>query len=262
VRELEDWLGQELLHRTTRHLRLADAGLAYLERCRSILDEVDDLERTSRSLQETPQGRINVTAPVFMGRFVLGPLLPPFLERHPGIQLNVQLMDRYVNLVEEGFDIAIRIARRTDSGLASTRLGEMRMVLVAAPACLDRHGVPAGIDDLRRYNCIVDSAAAYLDCWPLFKDGKSTPVRVAGNFGTNSGELVRAMALAGVGVALLPDFFVDRDLRNGSLVEVLGGAVNRSAAIAVVHPRGRHLSRSARVFVDYLETSMRMPGDR
>lgn len=255
VRELEDWLGVELLHRTTRHVRLTDAGHAYLERGRRILDEVDGLERTSKQSAENPQGRISVTAPVFLGRRLLGPLLPGFLERFPGIRVNVQLMDRYVNLVEEGFDVAIRIAKPTDSNLVSRKLGEMRMVLAASPAYLDKQGIPATVEDLRKHNCIVDSVADYEERWPLVRDGKAIQVRVAGNITVNNGELVREMALAGLGITLLPDFFIEQDLREGRLAVVLEKAVNRTATISVVCPRGRYLSSGVRAFVEYLEAN-------
>lgn len=254
VRDLEDWLGVELLHRTTRHLSLTDAGHAYLERCVQILDDVDNLERTSRALTGSPRGRVKATAPVFMGRRFLGPLLPEFLAQFPGVQLNLQLMDRYVNLVDEGFDVAIRIPKAGDSNLVSQKLGEMHMVLVAAPAYLAQHGTPTTAKDLRTHNCIVDSVADYLDCWPLVEGGRPMQARVQSNLSINNGELVREMALAGLGITLLPDFFVVQDLHAGDLVVVLKNAVNRVAPISVVYPRARYLSGSVQAFVEFLKS--------
>jgi DNA-binding transcriptional LysR family regulator len=258
VRDLEDWLGVELLHRTTRRLSLTDAGQAYLERCRGIVDDVGNLERTSRDLTDNPRGTVSVTAPVFLGRRFLGPQLPGFLERYPGIRLSLQLMDRYVDLIEEGFDVGIRIARARDSGLVSRKLGEMHMVLVASPEYLARHGAPASVADLRNHNCIVDSVGDYLDRWPLVDDGRPVQLRVASNLSVNNGEMVREMALAGLGITLLPDFFVTGDLHEGKLVAVLESAVARTATISAVYPRTRHLSGTVRAFVDYLGENLEL----
>lgn len=252
VMELEDWLGVELFHRTTRHTRLTETGHAYFDHCLRILDDVKSLETTSREARENPRGRIHVTAPVFMGRRFLGPLLPKFLEVFPGIELNLQLMDRYVNLVDEGFDAAIRIARSTDANLVARKLGEMRMVLVACPAYLEKHGTPATVAELRAHNCIIDSVADYRERWPLLDNGRPVRMRVPGNLNVNNGELIREMTLAGLGIALLPDFFVVQDLRAGRLIPVLENAVNRTATISVVYPHGRYLSGSVHAFVDFL----------
>lgn len=201
---------------------------------------------------ENPQGRINVTAPVFMGRRFLGPLLPAFLEKYPGIQISLQLIDRYVNLIDEGFDVAIRIAKTTDANLVSRKLGDMRMVLVACPAYLEEKGTPASVEDLRNHNCIVDTVADYRERWPLVEHGKPARIRVPHNLDINNGELVREMALAGLGIALLPDFFIIQDLREKKLVAVLENAVNRTSTISAVYPYGRYLSSNVHVFVDYL----------
>lgn len=255
VRELENWLGVQLLHRTTRHLRLTDAGHAYLDRCKGILDEVENLRRSSREKTENPHGTLNITAPVFMGRRFLGPLLPGFLRQFPGIRLNIQLTDRYVNLIEEGFDVAIRVLRPPDANLASRELGTTHMVLVASPEYLQRHGTPMTVADLQAHNCIVDSAADYVDRWPLIEKGKSAQIRVGNNLSINNGELVREMALAGMGITLLPDFFVLQDVREGNLAIVLGNAIDRATTISAVYPRGRYLSGTIRVFVEHLQAN-------
>ena len=258
VMELEDWLGVELFHRTTRHTRLTDQGQAYYDQCRRILDDVESLEKKSKESMENPQGRINITAPVFMGRRFLGPLLPQFLSKYPGIQLNLQLMDRYVNLVDEGFDAAVRISKPVDSHLVTRVLGTMRMVLVASPDYLARHGVPAKLDDLRQHNCIVDSVADYQDRWPLVEKGRPVKIQVPGNLNINNGELVREMALAGLGITLLPDFFVIQDLHAGKLVTVLDNSVDKTATISVVYPQGRYLYSAVRVFIDFLMEHMQI----
>lgn len=252
VMELEDWLGVQLFNRTTRHLSLTEAGRAYLDRCNHIVDDIENLERTSRDMKEKPQGKINVTAPVFMGRRFLGEILPVFLEKYPGIRLNLQLVDRYVNLIDEGFDVALRISNQPVSNLISRKLGDMHMVMVASPAYLKTQGVPKTIKDLQNCNCIVDSVADYLDRWPLVNKNTQTNIRVPSNLSINNGELVREMALAGMGITLLPDFFVANDIKTGRLVEVLRDKINKQGTISVVYPQSRYLSSSVRVFVDFL----------
>lgn len=252
VMELEDWLGVQLFNRTTRHLGLTDAGRAYLDRCIHIVDDVGNLERTSRDLKENPQGKINITAPVFMGRQFLSAILPKFLNKYPGIRLNLQLVDRYVNLVDEGFDVALRIGNLPDSNLISRKLGDMRMVMVASPVYIKKHGAPKSIKDLQNFNCIVDSVAKYLDRWPLLNKNTPVNVRVNSNLSINNGELVREMALAGLGITLLPDFFVASDIKAGRLVSVLKDKIDKHGTISAIYPQSRHLSSSVRVFVDFL----------
>lgn len=252
VMELEDWLDVQLFNRTTRHLGLTDAGRAYLDRCIHIVDDVGNLERTSRDLKENPQGKINITAPVFMGRQFLSAILPKFLNKYPGIRLNLQLVDRYVNLVDEGFDVALRIGNLPDSNLISRKLGDMRMVMVASPVYIKKHGAPKSIKDLQNFNCIVDSVAKYLDRWPLLNKNTPVNVRVNSNLSINNGELVREMALAGLGITLLPDFFVASDIKAGRLVSVLKDKIDKHGTISAIYPQSRHLSSSVRVFVDFL----------
>ncbi len=252
VMELEDWLGVQLFNRTTRHLGLTDAGRAYLDKCIHLVDDVENLGRTSRDMQENPQGKINVTAPVFMGRLFLSSILPKFLGKYPGISLNLQLVDRYVNLIDEGFDVGLRIANLPDSNLISRKLGDMRMVMVASPAYIKTHGTPKSIKELQKFNCIVDSVADYLDRWPLLNKNTQVNVRVNSNLSINNGELVREMALAGLGITLLPDFFVASDIKAGRLVPVLKDKIDKQATISAIYPQSRHLSSSVRVFVDFL----------
>jgi DNA-binding transcriptional LysR family regulator len=252
VMELEDWLDVQLFNRTTRHLGLTDAGRAYLDRCSHIVDDVENLEKTSRDMKENPQGKINITAPVFMGRLFLKAILPKFLKKYPGIKLNLQLVDRYVNLVDEGFDIALRIGTLPDSNLISRKLGDMRMVMVASPTYIKKHGTPKSIKELQNFNCIVDSVADYLDRWPLLNKNSTVSVRVNSNLSINNGELVREMALAGLGITLLPDFFVASDIKANKLVPILKDKIDKHGTISAVYPQSRHLSSSVRVFIDFL----------
>jgi DNA-binding transcriptional LysR family regulator len=264
VRDLESWLGLQLLNRTTRRIDLTDAGKAYLSRCAQIVGAVADLERSAQALGEDPQGELRVTAPLFMGRHLLGPILPGFLARYPKVKLRLRLLDRMVDLVDEGFDLALRIADLPDSTLIARKLGQTRLLMTAAPAYLAERGVPKQVGDLKHHNCLVDTVAGHGDRWPLEADRHRADRhraagRVAGNFTVNGGEMVREMTLAGLGLSLLPDFFVAEEVARGRLVAVLEHAVRRSAGIYALYPRTRHLSGPVRALIDALVAHVERP---
>jgi DNA-binding transcriptional LysR family regulator len=162
------------------------------------------------------------------------------------------LVDRYVNLVDEGFDVGLRVGNLPDSNLISRKLGDMCMMMVASPTYIEKHGAPKSIKELQNFNCIVDSVADYLDRWPLLNKNTPVNIRVDSNLSINNGELVREMALAGLGITLLPDFFVASDIKAGRLVPVLQGQIDKRGTISAIYPQSRHLSSSVRVFVDFL----------
>ena len=186
VKDLEAWLGLQLLNRTTRRIDLTEAGKAYLARCSQIVGAVAELETSARALGEEPQGALRVTAPVFMGRHLLGPVLPGFLARYPKVKLRLRLLDRFVDLVDEGFDLALRIGHLPDSSLIARKLGETRILMTAAPSYLAKHGMPTSAADLKRHNCLVDTVAGASDSWPIGLGKGVGTVRVAGNFTANS----------------------------------------------------------------------------
>jgi DNA-binding transcriptional LysR family regulator/N-acetylglutamate synthase-like GNAT family acetyltransferase len=260
VKDLEAWLGLQLLNRTTRRIDLTEAGKAYLARCSQIVGAVAELETSARALGEEPQGELRVTAPVFMGRHLLGPVLPGFLARYPKVKLRLHLLDRFVDLVDEGFDLALRIAHLPDSSLIARKLGETRILMTAAPSYLAEHGLPTSTVDLRRHNCLVDTVAGASDRWPLGQNKGGGTARVAGNFSANSGEMVRDMTLAGLGISRLPDFFVAQDVAEGRLVVVLEQIEERTAGIYALYPQTRHLSGPVRALIDELVAAVDRPG--
>lgn len=250
VMELESWLGVQLLHRTTRRIGLTEAGQAYLDACIRIVDEVEELARSATAERGEPRGEVRVTAPVFMGRHLLGPVLPAFLARHANVRVRLHLLDRFVDLIGEGFDLALRIADLPDSSLIARKLGDTRLMLTAAPAYLESRGVPESIEDLKGHNCLVDLVAGHGDRWPLA--GTKGPLRVAGNFIVNDGQMVREMTQAGLGISLLPEFFVAGELAEGRLVSLLPERLDISAGIFAVYPPTRHLSSAVRALIDAL----------
>lgn len=251
VIDLEDWLGVQLLQRTTRKLSLTEDGAFYLKQCQQVLVDVDDIRQAADTKTE-PHGSLRITAPVFIAKHCLQDLLPGYLNRYPKVHVDLTVVDRFVNLVEEGFDLALRAGDLADSTLIARRLIDVDLALVASPSYLAEHGTPAKIDDLKSHNCLIDTVAGYVNRWPLTDGKKPKSLLVNGNIRVNSGEIVRTLAVAGLGVALLPRFIVLRDLRAGRLTSFLDGCVAFNAGLFAVYPQRRYVSANVRSFIDYL----------
>ncbi|MDA8231450.1 MAG: LysR family transcriptional regulator [Magnetospirillum sp.] len=252
VSGLEAELGVRLLQRTTRSLALTEAGRAYLERSRAILSEIEDAHLAISHHQAEPTGRLRVTTPVSFATHHLSPILPAFLDRHPRLSLDMAPTDRFVDLVEEGFDLAIRVGRLAESSLIARRLAPSRRFVCASPAYLARHGTPATPADLGHHDCLSHGDLGAGEWGFVDARGRSFGVEVTGRVRAGSGDLLRELALAGVGVAYLPTFFIGPDIREGRLVPLLTGFTSQDAAVHAVWPAGRHLSPKVRAFVDFL----------
>ncbi|MEO0035871.1 MAG: hypothetical protein RLZZ501_1894, partial [Pseudomonadota bacterium] len=243
VAELEAALGSRLLHRTTRALTLTEAGRSYHEQVARILAELDAADLSVGRLQAAPRGRLRVAAPMSFGVLHLAPALPAFLDRYPEIDLDMAMNDRFVDLVEEGFDLAVRIGRLADSSLVARRLAPLRRVLCASPAFLAAHGTPRTPDDLARLPCLGYSNLLPQEDWS-FADpvsGRPWPVRIKARLRVNNGDALRLAALAGVGLAPLPSFLVGPDLAAGTLVPLLDPYLRQEGAIHAVYPPARPL---------------------
>jgi DNA-binding transcriptional LysR family regulator len=252
VRALEDRLGVRLLHRTTRQVRLTDAGERFHARCQHILAELEDAEREVAARQATPRGRVRVSAPMSFGERHLGPLVSAFLAANPDVEIDLVLDDRFVDILAEGFDVAVRIAELHDSSLVARRLCASRRVLCAAPGYLARHGAPATPDELAAHRCIGYAYMASGCDWPFrTRDGRRL-VRVRGPVISNNGDVLRVLALDGCGIALLPTFLVADDLRAGRLREVLPDQLDGDPAVWVLQPTRRHVPLAVRAFVEFL----------
>lgn len=252
VIDLEHWLGVQLLQRTTRKLSLTHAGKVYLERCQGVVAEIEDIKNVASEQQAEAKGQLRITAPVFIAKEWIQDLLPSYLNRHPKVDVDLMIVDRVVDLVEEGFDLGIRAGILQDSTLIARKLMEVSLLLVASPSYLAQHGTPKTIADLKMHNCLVDTVAGYSDRWPLADDSKSKPTNVRGNVRVNSGEIVRSLAVAGLGIALLPQFIVSKDIHEGSLTSFLESNVHFDAGLFAVYPQKRHVSANVRSFIDYL----------
>lgn len=254
IADLEAGLGVRLLHRTTRALTLTEAGQAYHEHVARILAELATADQSVGCLQAAPRGRLRVAAPMSFGIGHLAPLLPAFLEAYPEIELDLALNDRFVDLIDEGFDLAVRIGRLADSSLIVRRVAPLRRVLCASPAYLAAHGIPATPDDLAAQDGLGYSNMTPNEEWCFIhpEDGRPWPVRIKPRLRVNNGDALRLAALGGIGFGLLPTFIVGPDLAAGTLVPLLAPYLRQDGAIQAVYPPARHLSPKVRVFVDFL----------
>jgi DNA-binding transcriptional LysR family regulator len=252
VARLEDHLGVRLLNRTTRRLSLTDVGQAFYERCARIVEEAEEAERAVTTWQSAPRGLLRVSAPVSFGRTWVAPHLPRFLAKYPDLKLELSLNDRFVDLIEEGFDVAIRIARLPDSSLIARRLSPSNRAIYAAPAYLKQHGTPAHPRDLTRHNCLTYSLQATGDAWRLDGPGGEVSVRVDGSFRANNGEALVEAACAGLGIVMCPDFLAGDSVASGKLVRILPEWSDHTASVYAVHPHVKHVPIKVRVFVDFL----------
>ncbi len=253
IGRLEDRLSVRLFNRTTRRLSLTEEGAAFYERASRILADLEDAAEAVTSLKAVPRGRLRVTLPTAFGILHLLPALPDYMARHPEVILEIDLNDRFVNMVEEGFDLALRIGELEDSSLIGRRLAANRRVMAAAPGYLERCGTPQKAGDLSLHNCLVYTYRAQRHDWHLVDDqGEDCIVTVGGNLETNNPMMLRAAALSGLGIVLLPLWIIGPDIKAGRLVQLLPDYHWPDSAIHAVYPPGRHLSARVRSFADFL----------
>ncbi|MFC5521713.1 LysR family transcriptional regulator [Polaromonas jejuensis] len=253
INELEAHLGTRLLNRSSRKLSLTESGEALYERSKSILEEVADAEALASSATLQPRGRLRINAPVSFGIRYLAPLWPRFMQSYPDVELDIALSDRVVDIVEEGYDLAIRISRTGPVSHAARKLATSANIVCAAPTYLKKHGRPEVPADLAAHRCIGYTYAATADEW-RFVDGEGRPhaVRVNCVMHANNGDTVREAALAGQGIIWQPAFLVGSDLQQGRLLPLLPGYRMPDIDVLAVYPSRRHLSAKVRVMVDFL----------
>ncbi|MEY4416435.1 MAG: HTH-type transcriptional regulator DmlR [Pseudomonadota bacterium] len=260
VGALETRLGTRLLQRTTRRLSLTPEGALFVERCRELLDGVRDAEAELSTRTGEVIGELRVSAPVTFGLDHLAPLWPAFMARHPRLTLDVTLTDRFVDLVDEGVDLAVRIGQLQASSLVSRRLASTRLVLCASPEYLARHGTPRTPADLAGHTTFAYKLLASGDQWPFEGPDGPLTVKVNPRMRSNSGDSCCVAALQHQGIVLQPSFMVGRHLASGALVELLADHRSRELGIHAVWPSRRQLAPKVRLMVEYLVAAFRQPG--
>lgn len=253
VAELESYLGTRLLNRTSRHVSLTEAGHAFLQRIDAVLSDVDEAVSLANSSAVTAKGRLRVNAPVSFGIGHLAPLWPEFLTRHPGIELEIDLADRVIDLVEEGFDLAIRISRGGSQMHIARKLATSRNLIVASPDYLAAHGTPATPDELATHPAIAYTLSSMATDWELTGgSGDIRKVSVRAVMRSNNGDTVRAAALAGMGVTWQPAFLIGEDIAAGRLVPLLPDYRLPDIDILALYPSRLFLAAKVRVLIDFL----------
>ena len=253
VSALEAELGARLISRTTRSLTLTEAGRGYYDQVARILAQMEEADLSVSQLQATPRGKLRVNAPMSFSLLRLAPVLPDFLALYPEIDIDVAMNDRRVDLMEEGFDLAIRIGRLADSSLVARKLGPMQRIVCASPAYFAERGLPKVPADLRTHACLCYSNADTVDEWRFSEpDGRSIAVEVKGRVRANNGDLLRLAALRGLGMVDLPNFLVGADIEAGALVPVLQDFIRQDGGVYAVYPHALYLPPKTRVFIDFL----------
>lgn len=253
VSALEKRLNIKLLYRTTRNVSLTEEGRVYYQHCRSILDSLDAAEQAVSNLSLKPQGMIRLTAPVTYGEQQLLPLVNDFMVQYSDIEVSAFLSNQNIDLVEGGYDLAIRIGKLSDSTMMAKKLSHRTNFVCASPSYIDQYGMPHSLTELSKHNCLLGT----LDYWHFKGLGKDRNIRVAGKVRYNSGYSLVDAALKGLGVVQLPDYYVNKHLASGELITLLDNYREPEEGIWAVYPHNRHLSPKIRLLVDYLAERLR-----
>lgn len=253
VADLEAHLDARLLNRTTRRLSLTESGQAFYDRSLQVLADLDEAERAAAMGAARPRGTLKLSCGISFGVRHVARLVGAFVACHPEVRFDVQLADRFVDLVEEGFDLALRIGESPTQNLIARKLGETRLVPCAAPVYLRERGAPAAPADLARHACLTYEYLPSRHVWRFHdRAGAEHAIRVTGPVHANNGDLLVAAAVEGIGIAMEPDFIVAADIAAGRLVRVLAEYAPAPTNIYAVYPSRRHLSAKVRAFVDFL----------
>ena len=251
---LENELGVQLLHRSTRVVMPTETGLVFHERCVDILASLEEARRSVTQLQAEPRGRLRINAPMTFGTMYLAPALADFLVQYPDLQVQLTLNDRFIDPIEEGFDVTVRIAKPPDSAsLIVHPLTIVQRVLCAAPSYLEIHGSPSNLSELQQRSCLRYGQLAVDDQWTLIGPEGEQTFSVKGALCSNNGEVLRDAAVRGLGITLLPLFIVEQALQQGTLQQVLPDYHPLELTILVIYPVNRHLSTKVRLLVEFLQ---------
>lgn len=251
INQLEKHLGVRLLHRTTRKLSLTEAGERYFEHATKALTAAGQAEDAVAELQGEPQGKLKISSPMSFGRLHVAPLIPNLLKRYPKLQVDLVMDDRNVDLVAEGFDVAIRSGNFPDSTLIARKLAPLHQVLCASPDYIDRYGMPITPTELTRHNCVLFSYSSDANKWTLHGENEAESVLVSGNYQVNNSEALLEALREGIGIGRLPTFVAGPDLKAGRLVKLFESYRIPSFTFYAVFPEREYLPAKVRAFLDF-----------
>jgi DNA-binding transcriptional LysR family regulator len=252
VQALEDRLGARLLNRTTRKVSLTEVGRAYYDRCVQILADIEQADDIAGALQSTPRGTLRIYTATHIVTFI-APVVAEFLAKYPEVKVDLSMGERIVDIIDEGFDVAVRMTPPPDSSLITRNLATWRHVLCCSPGYLEQHGRPQQLSELSGHNCVRHVNYPFDDEWRFFdRKGAPASVGISGNLITNSGDMLRTAGLQGAGVCLAPGFLIHDDLEEGRLVRLLPEYRPVELSMNAVYPHRHHLSAKVRTFIDML----------
>ncbi len=248
INALENRLGAQLLLRTTRKVSTTDVGQAFYLQCRQVLDNIEEAERAVLDLQANPRGILRVTVAGAFGEDFIAPAAIDFMTLHHGLSIELDFSNRLIDLISEGYDLAIRAGTLKDSSLIARRITSRKLLTCASPSYLQRFGIPESIHALTNHNCLLGT----LDNWRFNENGRHTDLRVNGNWRSNNGRALLHGARAGLGLVQLPSFYLERDIAEGRLRAVLEDYNPTDTGVWAVYPHNRHLSAKVRLFINFL----------
>ncbi|UTW12640.1 LysR substrate-binding domain-containing protein [Marinobacterium rhizophilum] len=252
VSALENRLSAKLLYRTTRRVSVTEAGQTYYQHCRQVLNGLEEAERTITQLQQSPRGSLRLTAPVTYGEKTIAPLVNDFILQYPELDVQLKLSNQTLDLVAEGFDLAVRLGKLKDSSLMARRLSSRTQYVCASPRYLSTYGVPHSLSELDQHNCLQGN----LDYWRFQEQGRARNVRVKGNLRCDSGWGLLDAAVKGIGIVQLPDYYVRPALESGQLIALLAPFQEADEGIWAVYPHNRHLSPKVRMLLDHFSAAL------
>lgn len=257
LKRLESKLSISLIARSTRTLRVTEEGEKYYKHCQFILSAIEEAECEISNELKNPKGQLKISVPAYFGQLYIAPILPDFLKKYPNIDISIDFSDKFINVIEDGYDLAVRIGNLKDSTLIAKKIALDQRLVVASPRYIKAFGIPKTPEELYEHNVLIFSNPSPFNLWTFFdRNNKEHNVKVSGNFETNNCESLNKAVLSGVGIALRPKWDVWRYIEEGSLVQLLTGYLPPQYNIQVVYPSRNYLPQRVSLFIEFLKLSL------
>ncbi|MCG9731538.1 LysR substrate-binding domain-containing protein [Shewanella sp. Isolate13] len=253
ISALETRLAAKLFHRTTRKVSVTEVGRIYYQHCRQVLDGLEEAERAITNLQTTPRGLLKITAPVTYGEKTIAPLINDFAALYPELEVKLNLSNQKLDLIDEGYDLAIRLGHLEDSSMMAKKLSSRTQYVCASPSYISTYGIPHSLSELDQHNCLIGT----MDYWRFQENGKTRNVRVRGTLSCNSGHALVDAAIKGIGIVQLPDYYVLPYIEDGQLTPLLEQNRQPEEGIWALYPQNRHLSPKVRMLLEHLTAALK-----